>query len=46
MLADKAYDADRIRASLREKGASANIRPKPIDGQNRTSAFGSTVSAT
>lgn len=28
MLADKAYDADRIRASLREKGAFANIPPK------------------
>ncbi|KQN07972.1 transposase [Sphingobium sp. Leaf26] len=28
MLADKAYDADRIRASLRERGAFANIPPK------------------
>ena len=28
MLADKAYDADRIRASLRERGASANIPPR------------------
>ncbi|MBP2444598.1 transposase [Rhizobium leguminosarum] len=28
MLADKANDADRIRASLREKGAFANIPPK------------------
>ena len=28
MLADKAYDADRIRASLRGKGAFANIPPK------------------
>lgn len=28
-MADKAYDADRIRASLREKGAFANIPPKP-----------------
>ena len=28
VLADKAYDADRIRASLREKGAFANIPPK------------------
>lgn len=28
MLADKAYDADRIRGSLREKGAFANIAPK------------------
>ena len=28
MLADKAYDADRIRASLREKGAFANLPPK------------------
>ena len=26
--ADKEYDADRIRAPLREKGASANIPPK------------------
>jgi len=28
VLADKAYDADRIRASLRERGAMANIPPK------------------
>ena len=28
MLADKAYDADRIRASLREKGAFANTPPQ------------------
>ena len=28
VLADKAYDADRIRASLSEKGALANIPPK------------------
>lgn len=28
MLADKAYDADGIRASLRGKGAFANIPPK------------------
>jgi transposase len=28
VLADKAYDADRIRASLREKGALANIPSK------------------
>ena len=28
VLADNAYDADRIRASLREKGAFANIPPK------------------
>ena len=28
MLADKAYDADRIRASLHGKGAFANIPPK------------------
>lgn len=28
MLADKAYDADHIRASLRDKGAFANIPPK------------------
>ncbi|CAM4230260.1 IS5 family transposase [Novosphingobium lubricantis] len=28
VLADRAYDADRIRASLREKGAFANIPPK------------------
>lgn len=28
MLADKAYDADRLRTSLREKGAFANIPPK------------------
>ena len=28
VLADKAYDADRIRTSLREKGAFANIPPK------------------
>ena len=28
LLADKAYDADRIRATLREKGAFANIPPK------------------
>lgn len=28
MLADKAYDADRIRAALREKGSFANIPPK------------------
>lgn len=28
MLADKAYDADRIGASLREKGAFANMPPK------------------
>lgn len=28
VLADKAYDADRIWASLREKGAFANIPPK------------------
>jgi transposase len=28
LLADKAYDADRIRASLRERGAFANIPPK------------------
>lgn len=28
VLADKAYDADRIRASLRERGAFANIPPK------------------
>ncbi|KHK90275.1 transposase [Novosphingobium malaysiense] len=28
MLADKAYDADRIRTPLREKGAFANVPPK------------------
>jgi len=28
VLADKAYDADRIRTALREKGAFANIPPK------------------
>ncbi len=28
LLADKAYDADRTRASMREKGAMANIPPK------------------
>lgn len=28
MLGDKAYDADRIRASLCERGAFANIPPK------------------
>ncbi len=28
LLADKAYDADRIRASMRKKGAMANIPPK------------------
>ena len=28
VLADKAYDADRIRSSLRERGAFANIPPK------------------
>ena len=28
VLADKACDADRIRASLREKGAFANMPPK------------------
>jgi transposase len=28
VLADKAYDADRIRAALREKGSFANIPPK------------------
>lgn len=28
VLADKAYDADRIRASLRERGAFVNIPPK------------------
>lgn len=28
VLADKAYDADRIRSALREKGAFANIWPK------------------
>jgi transposase len=28
VLADKAYDADRIRQCLREKGAFANIPPK------------------
>jgi transposase len=28
VLADKAYDADRIRASLRDRGAFANIPPK------------------
>jgi transposase len=28
VLADKAYDADRIRASLHEKDAFANIPPK------------------
>lgn len=33
VLADTAYDADRIRTSLREKGAFANIPPK----SNRTS---------
>lgn len=36
VLADKAYDADRIRASLREKGHSPNIPPKATVGQNRT----------
>ncbi len=29
VLADKAYDVDRISASLREKGAFANIPPPP-----------------
>lgn len=28
MLADKAYDADRIRTSLRKKGAFGNIPPE------------------
>jgi transposase len=28
VLADKAYDANRIRSSLRERGAFANIPPK------------------
>jgi transposase len=39
VLADKAYDADRIRAALREKGAFANI---PTKANRRSKPYFST----
>ncbi len=41
MLADKAYDADRIWFAHREKGAFANIPPRSDHARNLTSARGS-----
>lgn len=46
VLADKAYDADRIRASLRERGRLPTSRRRPTGGRNRTSAHGFTASET
>lgn len=46
VLAGKAYDADRIRTSLRERGRSPIFRPKTTGSQSRTSAHGFTVSET
>lgn len=46
VVADKAYDADRIRASLRERGRSPTSHPKPTGSRNPISALGSTASAT
>ena len=46
LLADKEYDADRIRASLREKGRPPIFRPTPTGSQSPTSTHGSTESGT
>jgi transposase len=46
VLADKAYDADRIRELIEEQGATPNIPPKSNRGGSPASASGSTASAT
>lgn len=37
LLADRAYDSDRLRQSLSDRGAFANVRP--MKGRKRTLAF-------
>jgi transposase len=37
LLADRAYDSDRLRQTLRERGAFANVRP--MAGRKRTLPF-------
>jgi transposase len=46
VLADKAYDADRIRELIEEQGATPNIPPNPTANGSPASASGSIASAT
>lgn len=46
VLADKAYDAHRIRGLIQDQGAMPNIAPKSNRRWNRASASTSTTSAT
>ena len=46
LLADKGYDADSVRQIARDRGAWANIRPKPIAKTRSSSARSSTGPAT
>jgi transposase len=46
VLADKAYDADRIRALIEDQGATPNIPPRAIGAGGRASASASIASAT
>ncbi len=46
VLADKAYDADRIRTLIEEQGATPNILQNPIGSGSPASASGSIASAT
>jgi transposase len=46
VLADKAYDADRIRELIQDQGATPNIPPKSNRRWKPASASGSTASAT
>jgi transposase len=45
VLADKAYDANRIRELIQEQGATPNIPPKATDAGSPVSASGYTASA-
>lgn len=45
-LADKAYDADRIRELIKDQGTTPNIPPRATDAGSRASARGFTASAT
>src|SRR5262249_848885 len=46
VLADKAYDADRIRQLIQDQGARPTSRPRATGAGNPASASGSTASAT
>lgn len=46
VLADKAYDADRIRTLIEEQGATPNIPPRAIAAGSLASASGSIASVT